>query len=142
MIVTPQNENEYATMLKLLNEGAGVMPSPQLMMCGWVQDNKLVMVVGLDSFVGKTCHIHVSMAQGFNYTPRAMLQEVFKTAFENCHMLIGVVNSKNENALKYDQHLGFVESVRFPGMHDDGGDLVVLTMSKDQCKYLEMKEAA
>ena len=144
MVVVPQSKEQAEAMLTLLQEGAGVKPSPELIMIGWVKDKKLVMVVGIDTFIGKTCHIHVSMAQGFTYTPKEMLKTVFDFAFGEAgrDMLVGIVNSKNAAALKYDLHLGFTESFRFPGMHDDGGDLVVLTMTRDQCKYLEMKEKA
>lgn len=144
MIVVPQNKAQAEKLLTLLQEGAGVQPSPELMMVGWVIGNQLVMVVGFDTFIGKTCHIHVSMAKGFNFTPKKMLKEVFEFAFneKKLKMLVGVVNSRNEAALKYDLHLGFEESVRFPEMHDDGGDIVVLVMRREQCRYLNMKEAA
>ena len=57
-------------------------------------------------------------------------------------MIIGVVNSKNVAALKYDLHLGFKELFRIPKMHDDDGDVVILGMTRDECKYLDQKEAA
>ena len=144
MIVTPKTSEQHEKMLQLLSEGAGIMPSLELTMIGWVRDDKLVMVVGLDSVVGKTCRIHVSMAEGFNHTPKAMLQAVFDFAFneEGHAMLVGIVNSKNEKAMRYDLHLGFIEHTRLPEMHDNGGDIVVLTMTREQCRYLNMKEAA
>jgi hypothetical protein len=43
---------------------------------------------------------------------------------------IGVLNSLNTKAVEYDKKLGFTEIVRLEGMHDDGGDLVVLNMDK------------
>lgn len=141
MIVIPRNEQQRAIMFELMR-AAGVCDSPELIMIGWVTEGKLVMVVGLDTFIGKTCHIHVSIAKGYTYTPKHMLEFVFMKAFENVSMLVGVVNSNNEAAMKYDKHLGFEESMRFEGMHEDGGDMVILTMRKDQCRYLNMKEAA
>ncbi|MCJ7557858.1 MAG: GNAT family N-acetyltransferase [Gammaproteobacteria bacterium] len=146
MVVTANTKEQLNAMTRLMYQGAGVKPSEDLTMIGWVNqsDEKLVMVVGFNSQVGKTCRIHVSMADGFSFTPRAMLKAVFSYAFDlaGCEMLIGIVNSNNERALRYDLHLGFEESIRFPGVHDDGGDIVVLTMKRSQCKYLDIKEAA
>ena len=144
MIVVPQNPEQAEAMAKFLHDTAGINPSAQLTMIGWVADGKLQMAVGLDSFIGKTCAIHVGMAKDWNYTPKEMLKVVFDFAFNTAQreMLIGIVNSKNENAMKYDLHLGFKVEHTIPGMHDDGGDLVILSMKKADCKYLEMKEKA
>jgi hypothetical protein len=35
-----------------------------------------------------------------------------------------------------DLHLGFRELYRLPGMHDDGADLVLLGMTKSECRYI------
>ena len=46
-------------------------------------------------------------------------------------------------AMDYDKKLGFNEVLRFAGMHDDGGDLVVLEMNKANCRWIrELKHAA
>jgi len=38
--------------------------------------------------------------------------------------------------MEYDQKLGFKEAVRFPGVHDNGGDLVVFEMNKSDCRWI------
>jgi hypothetical protein len=38
--------------------------------------------------------------------------------------------------MNYDKKLGFTEVVRLEGMHDDGGDLVVLEMNKADCRWI------
>jgi hypothetical protein len=38
--------------------------------------------------------------------------------------------------MEYDQKLGFKEAVRFPGVHCDGGDLVVFEMNKADCRWI------
>src|SRR5262245_16972170 len=111
---------------------------------GWVsdEDNKLVIVVGFDGFTGKVAQIHLAFAEGWHFTPRAMLREVFKYAYVTAQreLLIGIVNSKNEKAMRMDLHLGFREIMRLPRMHDDDGDLVLLGMTKSECRYLDAKE--
>jgi hypothetical protein len=54
-----------------------------------------------------------------------------------------IVNSKNEKAMNFDTKLGFKEEIRFDGLHDNGGDIVILTMNKTDCKWIrELKHAA
>jgi RimJ/RimL family protein N-acetyltransferase len=50
--------------------------------------------------------------------------------------IIGVVDSTNLDALKFDRHIGFKDEaiIKDAGKH---GDLVILSMTKNNCKYLE-----
>jgi hypothetical protein len=43
----------------------------------------------------------------------------------------------DEKAMRMDLHLGYHEIFRLPGMHEDGGDLIVLAMKKTECRYLD-----
>ena len=145
MVVFPQNEENHLLLCKALYEEAHVPYSPETRVLGWLDDDTklLKLVVGFNAFLGKTAQIHVCMAEGYHFTPREMLEATFDFAFNNLklEMLFGIVNSNNKAALKYDLHLGFEEASRFAGMHDDGGDIVVLCMLKEDCKYLQ-KELA
>ena len=132
-------------MALFLRAYASVLATPDTQFIGWVTDDKLRMVVGLSGFIGKVCQIHVAMDPGYKFTPQEMLANVFKLVFDDFQreMLIGIVNSSNVNAMRYDLHLGFTELTRLPGMHDDGGDLVILTLKKGDCKYItQLSEAA
>lgn len=143
MIITPKNQKEWSVAAAFLGQYAHVAPSADMKIMGWVEDNRLKMAVGFNGFLGAVCQIHVAMAPGYHFTPKEMLRETFDYAFNQLMRakLIGIVNSKNEKALKYDLHLGFVEEHRMQGMHDDGGDIIILGMTRPQCKYLQ-KDAA
>lgn len=139
MIVGATNEKEWNAMVQFLNFYSGVQPSVDLKMIGWVKNNKLAMVVGFNGFFGKICNIHVAMLPEFHFTPKVMLKEVFNYVFNTSQreLVLGILNSNNHEAIRYDEHLGFTELSRIPGMHDEGGDVVVLGMYKQDCKYLE-----
>lgn len=146
MIVAPSNKEQFQIMASFLLHHAKVQPSPDMKLIAWWDDaaKELKVVVGLDSFIGKTCQIHVAMVKDYAFTPRALLDVVFDYAFNALgrEMLLGTVNSRNVAAIRYDKHLGFVENHRIPGMHEDGGDIVLMSMLKEQCRYLKQKEAA
>lgn len=126
-------------MAQFLGAHAHVQPSPDLRCIGWVSGGHLVIVVGLNAFIGSVAQIHVAFAPGWHFPPRNMLREVFRYAFGPAkrEMLLGVVNSRNNAAMRFDMRLGFTEVTRLPGMHDEGGDMVLLAMRRDQCRYLE-----
>lgn len=142
MMVSPTNQQEWATMSLFLKQHAGVHPSGDLKMIGWVAEGELKIVVGLNGWIGQTCQIHLAFAPGWTYSPKEMLKEVFNYAFNTAKrdMLIGIVNSQNVSAMRMDFHLGFTELFRLPALHDYGGDIVVLGMTREQCKYLNYIE--
>ena len=140
---TPEHRQLAA---EILNKEIGVKPTSDLQAIFWANPETSVIewCVGFDSFLGKTCQIHVV---NFNkkYTPRKLLWATFDYPFRQLGLeaLIGIVNSNNELAMKYDQNLGFKEVHRFEGMHDDGGDIVVFEMKKADCRFIkELKDAA
>lgn len=127
-------------MSAFLHHHTGVHPSADLRMIGWVEGDSLAICVGFNGFMGKVCQMHVAMRPDFRFSPRLMLREVFRYAFDECEreMVLGVVNSKNEEAMRYDLHLGFKPLFALPKMHDDGGDIVLLGMTKEECRWLNM----
>jgi len=116
----------------------GVQPCGDLQALFWVDaENNIEWVIGYTAFIGKTCQMHMVNLKG-GYTPKGLLFGAFDFPFNHCGLekVFGIVNSKNTKAMKYDQKLGFKEALRFEGMHDNGGDLVVLHMDKADCKWI------
>ena len=142
MIVVHNNVTEWTAMSNFLLRYAFVGATADLKMIGWIENDELKLVVGFNAFIGKVCQMHVAMAPDFRFSPKAMLKACFKYAFleRNCELVTGLVNSLNEAAMKYDLHLGFKELYRIKGLHDEGGDIVLLGMRKDECPYLSMIE--
>lgn len=149
MIVYPQNLLTHTELAGFLQKYAFVKDTSDAKLIGWIDEKtrKILGVVCLNNFIGKVCQMHVASLPGYGFAPRGMLEAVFRHAFGTfgCEKVIGIVNSRNSRAMRFDLRLGFEESYRMPGLHDDGGDIVFLTMSKDQCRFLkrqEEKEAA
>ena len=129
----------------ILQKEVGVQPCADLQAIFWLAENgDIEWVVGYTAFIGKTCQMHMVNLKG-GYTPKGLLFDAFNYAFNECGIekVFGVVNSLNTKAMDYDKKLGFNEVLRFDGMHDDGGDLVVLEMNKANCRWIrELKHAA
>ena len=81
------------------------------------------------------CKINAIVPTHFHDDCIGGLASFHKLKIPSCIISI-VVNSNNIKAMEYDQKLGFKEAVRFAGMHEDGGDLVVFEMNKSDCRWI------
>lgn len=143
MIVSANTPELTRLAKEILLREIGVRATHDLRAMFWVnKDTNLIeWVVGYDGFIGKCCQMHV-VNLGGTPAPRKMLWAAFDYPFNKAGMkaVTGIVNSKNEKAMRFDKHLGFKELARLPGMHDDGGDLVVMKMQEHECKWLKEKK--
>lgn len=146
MLVGANNPELRQLAAEIMAREIHVNPSHDLQAILWVNaETKMVeWVVGFNAFLGKTCQMHVVNLTGKS-TPRKLIWAAFHYAFVVCglSMVFGILNSNNERAVEYDKKLGFKEVNRFPEAHDDGGDIVVLQMKRDDCRWVkELKNAA
>lgn len=142
MLVGARTDAERRAAAGILLEKAGVQPCADMQALVWVNDEQRVeWVVGYTGFVGKTCQMHV-VNLVTRRTPRKLLWAAFDYPFNQLGLqtVLGIVNSKNEQAMKFDRHLGFKELLRLDGQHEDGGDLIVFAMDKDECRWIKENE--
>ena len=138
MICSAQTPEARQIASDILLREVGVQPCGDLQALFWVgEQDKIEWVVGYTAFIGKTCQMHMVNLKG-GYTPKQLLKASFDYPFNQLGIekAFGIVNSTNVKAMEYDQKLGFKEAVRFAGMHDDGGDLVVFEMDKADCRWI------
>lgn len=142
-MVVPTNKGQLHMMFKFMKQNCGAELTEKAHVIGWVSEGELVICVGIDGWLGKTAQIHVAFASTWSYPPKQMLQAVFLHCFNHCKIetLLGVVNSNNVRALKFDERIGFREIARLPKQHEDGGDMVLLAMKQDECAYMNPEAA-
>lgn len=103
---------------------------------GWERDGQLVAGVLYDNFNGRSVQMHVA-AIGKSWMVREYLRTCFDYPFNQLKVnkVIGLVDSTNLDALRFDRHLGFVDEAV---IKDAGkvGDLHVLTMTRQQCRFI------
>jgi hypothetical protein len=96
----------------------------------------VAVAVGYNGWVGRTCCMHVVIAQPAHFS-RAILREAFEFPFlvAGCEAVLALVDSTNEAALSLDKRLGFREIASVPHGGLDG-DLVILRMLRTECRWL------
>jgi plastocyanin len=101
-----------------------------------VSMDDVAVAVGYDNFIGRVCCMHTVIAK-----PEHMARRIVNEAFEfpflvcGCEAVIALVDSTNEAALEFDRRLGFHEIACIPHAGLEG-DLVVLCMRRENCRWL------
>jgi len=142
MIQSAQSYEAKQIASDILLKEVGVQPCGDLQALFWVdEENKIEWVIGYTAFIGKTCQMHMVNLKG-GYTPKGLLFGAFDYPFNylGVEKAIGILNSFNTRAVEYDKKLGFTEVVRLEGMHDDGGDLIVMEMNKADCRWIKERK--
>jgi hypothetical protein len=104
---------------------------------GLEQGGELIAGVVYDGYVeGARVNMHVA-GVGKRWLNREFLSVCFRYPFVQLgvNVVIGLVESTNEAALKFDKHLGFTEACRIAGGAKNC-DLIVLTMQRKTCRFL------
>lgn len=104
---------------------------------GLEKDGELVCGVVYENWNGRSVVCHIAF-QG-RLTP-AYLAAVFDYPFNVCGVdkIIAPVSSGNGKALRLVGRMGFTEEARIRDADTDG-DIVFLTMTRDSCRFLELR---
>jgi hypothetical protein len=96
----------------------------------------VAVAVGYNAFIGRTCCMHSVIQRPDRVSPR-MVREAFEYPFLvcGCEAVLALVDSDNEDALRFDTKLGFKEIARIPHGGPEA-DLVILQMLRAECRWL------
>ena len=134
MIVATPREALWA----FINARLGIPWSSDFRALGLVKSDCLCAVVAYNGFTGRACFMHSAIDDSVA-VDRTFVRAVFDYPFNECNVqtIIALVSSENTRALKLDKHVGFKEVSRLPGAGMDGHDLVILTMNRNECRWLK-----
>jgi hypothetical protein len=98
------------------------------------KDNNIVAGVWYETYTKTSIMTHIAIDGNMT---KEFLSAIFDYPFVQLGVLklIGPTNSNNDVAIKFNCKLGFEEEARVKDAYPDG-DLVLLTMTKDKCRFL------
>lgn len=131
------SENQSA-LRQWLCERIGLTPTENIQCLGSVIGGRIRGVVGFDSYNGASVQMHSAGEPG--WITKDMLWATFDYPFNVCglKMVIGLVPSGNEVALRFNTHLGFKTELSLDDAHPDGA-LVLMTMRRGECRFLRKR---
>ncbi len=105
------------------------------------ETGKILACCGIDSFTQNSCSTHMAIDNPA-VLRHGFLQELARHIFITCGRsnVIGLVPSTNARAMRFNEHIGFREIARIPDAIADGIDYVVMQMTRDECKWLEVSD--
>ena len=103
------------------------------------EHQRLLGGVVFQKFTGASIRMHMA-----SFDPHAMNRDILWVVFHypfaqlGCSVLLGEIPSGNTKALDINRRLGFKEVARIEGAYPDG-DLVVMAMRREDCRWLDLK---
>lgn len=104
---------------------------------GLERDGELACGVLFEDYTGRAMKVHVAKDPDGSIS-RLWLYAFFGYAFNQVkvHKLIGPIDSNNEQSLTFARRLGFVDEAVIKDAAPTG-DIVLLTMTREQCRFLK-----
>jgi L-amino acid N-acyltransferase YncA len=106
---------------------------------GMHRDGRMVGGLVYTGYLGASIMMHAAGSED-NWVTKDFLWMIFYYAFVQLGVrkVMGLVASSNSRALSVDIRLGFSVAARIPDVYPDGADLIVLTMTRAQCRWLKI----
>lgn len=102
---------------------------------GYLSNDSLIAGVSYERYTGKSIMVHQRVD---SHAPRSFWFSVVDYPFNDLGVthLIGLVDSTNHKAIKINLKMGFIVEATIAEAGSDGGDLLIMKMTKDNCKLL------
>jgi RimJ/RimL family protein N-acetyltransferase len=108
---------------------------------GLEQDGELIAGVVFNQYTGPGISMHVAAIPGKRWMTRDYLFRTFAYPFIqlNCFRITGLVRTDNLDAQRFNEHLGFKREGLLRRACEDGTDMIVYGMLKEECRWLGIK---
>lgn len=106
---------------------------------GYVEAGKLIAGVVYESYYpGASIAMHVAAEPGKRWATHENLRVWFEYPFKQLQVgkVLAPVRGSNLVAQKFNEHLGFIRETHVCDVCAPGEDLLVYTMTRDQCRFL------
>jgi RimJ/RimL family protein N-acetyltransferase len=106
---------------------------------GLEDEGELKAGVVYEGYNGHTVWMHVAAVPGGHWLTRNYLHACFAYPFLQLRVprVRAYVEASNARSMRFSRHLGFVKEAVLGGAASDGGDLFVLVMARDWCRYIQ-----
>lgn len=109
---------------------------------GIEQNGALIAGVVFNDYNGANINMHVASDGSRSWLTREFLWMVFDYAFNQAKVkrITGLVGEGNQQARRFDEHIGFVHETTLAQAHPSGG-LMVYRMFKHECRWLNIRRS-
>ena len=125
-------------MLPWAQEKIGVKFRPDATTIGLERDGEIRAVVVFDAFSETDAQMHIASDGSRAWMSKELLVSSFCYPLVQLGLLrlTGLVAADNEDALKFDEHIGFVREGYHPKAGPGGKDLISLGLLRSNCRFI------
>ncbi|TDN70396.1 GNAT family protein [Paraburkholderia sp. BL10I2N1] len=111
---------------------------------GVERDGELIAGVVYDRYTGNDICMHVAAEPGARWATKQAMFRFFVYPFVQlkCSRVTGLVGANNHAARRFDEHVGFVQEGLLRRGMEDGSDLIVYGMLREECRWISDEPAA
>lgn len=108
---------------------------------GWGTPDDIRAVAIYERWSGNDCVVHLVSDRRPGWLSRRFLAAGFAYPFVQAGLrrITGLVPASNERALRLNQHFGYRQEGRLRHAADDGGDLIIMGMLREDCPYISQE---
>jgi len=105
---------------------------------GLKKDEQLIAGVLYEGFNGHNVWMHVAAVPGKRWLNREFLRACFAYPFVQLGVqkVRGYVEASNDDARRFDEHLGFRVEAVLEGAARNGGNVLLYVMDRSECRYV------
>ena len=119
----------------IVEKGDCFVPGSGATGLGWVKDGKIVAGVMYEEFTEASIHATIVVEEPMT---KGFVHKIFDYPFNQLGVdkIIVQANTSNAESVNLAKRLGFTEEGMIKGAYLDG-DRIILTMTKDECRWLK-----
>jgi RimJ/RimL family protein N-acetyltransferase len=106
---------------------------------GLERDGELIAGIIYEGYNQQSIWAHIAAEPGSQWLNKEYLRFCTLYAFEYCkvQMILGYMDAANTQALRFARHLGFKEEARISKAAQGGGDILIMKMRPEDCRYMK-----
>lgn len=112
-----------------------LLPCPATQSLGLMSRQNIVAGVVYNGWTGGSCHMHIAVEGRLT---REFLHAMFRYPLVHCGLaaVLAAPSGANHKCIRFARHCGFEEFHRVKGGSDNGEDLVLMELRRENCRFL------
>lgn len=105
---------------------------------GLYRDKKIIAGVVFNMYNGVSVCMHVASLRKSRWLDKSFLKLCFGISFNHlkCRRVTGLIKENNHKSIKFVKRLGFVQEGIIRHGSDDGKNIILFGLLKEDCKFL------
>lgn len=131
-------------VLRFVQRYVPVLACEKMNGLGLKDDKGLALAVLYERWTSKAVWLHTAKRPDAQFSSKRFLSLIYEYPFiqVGVEQLFGWVDASNEAARNVNERMGFKQLFILPSAATDGGDAIIYRMTREDCRFMRIKEVA